>query len=308
MATGTATATLTWKAAVHSHCELESHHLVVCTGETRMTHRPEASAQAISIPRLRPCAKYTFELEARAAGTLAAKAPTVEATMPAKPVAGAEWLILSSDVTWLQPVSTAGSSGFVYKVTIRGYDGQFAAKKVMVTVEADRKGLQDKMRREFRALQQAQHTNIVHLVGVVDDDPTYLGLLMELAPLGSLRTLLNKNGASVLTSDAAQLSLLSDTATGMAFLHAQTPTPILHHDLKTDNVLVFPDAARMYVAKITDFGMATGSQGSTMRTTMAKAGAGTLAYTNWGVGYGRERYSFSESPAAFTSPLLLGRF
>ena len=83
----------------------------------------------------------------------------------------------------------------------------------------------------------------------------------------------------MLQSEAAQLALLTGIALGMAHLHGQQPAPILHHDLKTANVLVWPDAASTrFVAKISDFGLATGSHDSTMRTAHAKTGAATLAY------------------------------
>ena len=65
---------------------------------------------------------------------------------------------------------------------------------------------------------------------------------------------------------ATQRQLLRGIATGMAFLHAQTPRPLLHHDLKSDNVLVWPEEGGFH-PKLSDFGLATGTGGSTMRTT-----------------------------------------
>ena len=73
-----------------------------------------------------------------------------------------------------------------------------AAKKMSCTVPSEseqfQKVLEDSRKRvigmcirEFRALQKVPHANIVHLYGVVVDDPQSVSLLMELAPLGSLR-------------------------------------------------------------------------------------------------------------------------
>ena len=56
---------------------------------------------------------------------------------------------------------------------------------------------------------------------------------MELAPLGSLRSVLNKTPSAVLRSEKAQLSILKGIAIAMAFLHSKG---ILHCDLKSDNV------------------------------------------------------------------------
>ena len=49
----------------------------------------------------------------------------------------------------------------------------------------------------------------------------------------------------------------------MAFLHAQVPHPVLHHDLKSDNVLLFDGSDRQLVPKLTDFGKAVKVGGST---------------------------------------------
>ena len=77
----------------------------------------------------------------------------------------------------------------------------------------------------------------------------------------------------MLASRLAQVSILSGTALGMSFLHDQKPTPVLHHDLKSDNVLLW-EQGQEFVAKIGDFGLATGTQASTMRTGKGKNGTG----------------------------------
>ena len=73
---------------------------------------------------------------------------------------------------------------------------------------------------------------------------------MELSPLGALRSLLDKTPEAVTGSERAQLSILTGIALGMAYLHGQKPKPVLHHDLKSDNVLVWPDAVACFVAYI----------------------------------------------------------
>ena len=60
----------------------------------------------------------------------------------------------------------------------------------------------------------------------------------------------------------------------MARLHSASPRPILHHDLKSNNILVFDG----WLPKIADFGLSVGGGLSTLSQTRA-AGAGTLAYT-----------------------------
>ena len=109
---------------------------------------------------------------------------------------------------------------------------RLACKKMSLTVAGERARIEALLKREFRALQQAQHPHIVRLHGVVTDDPTSLSLLMGLSPIGSLRKLLDQRPDEVLQSEVAQLALLTGIALGMAHLHAQLPKPILHHDLK----------------------------------------------------------------------------
>ena len=44
--------------------------------------------------------------------------------------------------------------------------------------------------------------------------------------------------SDIVVPEAVTLKLLSDVARGMNFLHRKRPTPIIHRDLKTDNVLL----------------------------------------------------------------------
>jgi len=65
----------------------------------------------------------------------------------------------------------------------------------------------------------------------------------------------------------------------MVFLHDQKPTSILHHDLKSDNMLVWQeDHSPQLIANIADFGHATGTLASTIKTNLFGTGAATLAY------------------------------
>ena len=211
-------------------------------------------------------------LEPRAATS----APPASSPPAAAQAFALAWVVPSAALRWERELGR-GSYGVVYEVVHGGV--RLAGKKMSLTVVDERARVEGLLKREFRALQQAQHPHIVRLHGVVTDDPASVCLLMELSPVGSLRTLLDDRPNEVLQSEAAQLALLTGIALGMAHLHGQQPAPILHHDLKTANVLVWPDAASTrFVAKISDFGLATGSNDSTMRTTHVTTGAATLAY------------------------------
>ena len=84
---------------------------------------------------------------------------------------------------------------------------------------------------------------------------------------------------SVVGRAAVQMELAKGIAAAMAFLHAQV-RPVLHHDLKSANVLVFDTAAGAggaLHAKLTDFGLALTASGSSLAGTV-RAGGGTAAY------------------------------
>ena len=116
---------------------------------------------------------------------------------------------------------------------------------------------QELLGHEFRALHKAVHTNIVTLIGVVLDHPEWLCLLMECADRGSLRRVLDESVEEIVGQPQVQLRLVRDIVAGMAYLHAHKPSPILHRDLKSDNVLLFSNARwdeTFLIAKVTYFG------------------------------------------------------
>ena len=131
--------------------------------------------------------------------------------------------------------------------------------------------------REVRALRRLVHPNVVKLHGVVTDEPDSVGMLIELAPRGSLRDLLDAAPAELVGREAVQMELASGIAAAMAFLHAQAPQ-VLHHDLKSANVLVSDGGtAGALSAKLTDFGLSFTASGSTLASTV-RASGGTVAY------------------------------
>ena len=150
-----------------------------------------------------------------------------------------------------------------------------AAKEMRVVVASQREMTIASAKRESRLLERAEHQNVIRLFGSVFDDPQHVYLLMELADGGSLRAVLDADGVP---SPFEQQSLASGIALGLAYLHGLDP-PILHHDLKSDNVLLELKADGSRQPKIADFGLATGANMSKMNTQTAAAGnAGTQAY------------------------------
>ncbi|KAI1417916.1 hypothetical protein F5Y13DRAFT_199041 [Hypoxylon sp. FL1857] len=94
-----------------------------------------------------------------------------------------------------------------------------------------------------------QHTNIASLLGYswdVHDGAIAPSLIMELATLGNARSFLSSQSLP----DKQKVNLCSDVASGLYFLHTHN---IIHGDVKLDNILIYEDAQKPFVAKISDF-------------------------------------------------------
>ena len=202
---------------------------------------------------------------------------------------GSVWVYPDSRMEWGR-VLGRGRSATVLEVRNSAICGgsSMAGKRIQVLDITERESAVSLLRREFRVLSTLEHPNIVRLFGIVLDHPDYLALIMELTPLGSLRGHLNqfcRQPGQEPFSTATVKHILGGIASGMAHLHSFTP-PILHHDLKPDNVLVFPSGSKpdLVDPKIADFGLASGSGNSTTiirtdrRRGFSNHGAGTLAY------------------------------
>lgn len=96
------------------------------------------------------------------------------------------------------------------------------------------------------------HPKILQLYGVSLTTQT-IWIVSELCTLGSLRSLLsNRSFPLDLT---VKLSLCMDIADGMRYLHTRRP-PIIHRDLKSQNIFIVDAGAGRLVAKIGDWGSA----------------------------------------------------
>jgi serine/threonine protein kinase len=200
-----------------------------------------------------------------------------------------KWEVPSKDIVDIQPLGE-GTFGQVWEVQCK--DTPMAFKRIRVSGGgAAVAAALASLLREARNMTMARHPNVVALLGVSVDNSMRTGLLMELAERGTLRDVLDAAAATAAAeADAAsgepaaaagarsgmppaeQLRIAREVTAGIAWLHANMPTPIVHRDLKTSNVLIMSDGT----AKISDFGMAAGS-GMTTATGTARGG-GTRVY------------------------------
>lgn len=99
---------------------------------------------------------------------------------------------------------------------------------------------------ECTAMESLRHPNIVTFMGACTKFPN-LAIVLEYCPNKSLWSLLQNKNYSLKWSDRIWLAL--EISRGMNYLHC-FPTPIIHRDLKSLNILI--DEA--FRAKIADFG------------------------------------------------------
>ncbi|XP_073007771.1 probable LRR receptor-like protein kinase At1g51890 isoform X2 [Typha latifolia] len=104
---------------------------------------------------------------------------------------------------------------------------------------------------EVENLSKVRHKNLVSLVGYCTDRGC-MAVVYEYMPLGSLEDhLTGKAGNSRALSWAERLQIVLDAAQGLDYLYNGCPTPIIHRDIKSSNILL----GKNLEAKVSDFGL-----------------------------------------------------
>ncbi|CAD7940788.1 unnamed protein product [Amoebophrya sp. A120] len=142
-----------------------------------------------------------------------------------------------------------GSGGFgtVYHGVYKGEE--VAIKKINIDEFGNMSETQMlEMEKEIEALSHLRHPRLVKFIGACLDYP-HLSIITEFMPGGSLHALLHIN--KVKLPPHTQLSLSRQFVEGVRFLHTQQPSPIVHRDLKSLNLVL----DRLLNCKICDFGL-----------------------------------------------------
>ncbi|KAL0375484.1 UNVERIFIED_CONTAM: putative LRR receptor-like serine/threonine-protein kinase [Sesamum radiatum] len=137
-----------------------------------------------------------------------------------------------------------GGYGKVYKGTL--------ADGVVVAIKRAQQGsLQgDKeFYTEIEMLSRLHHRNLVSLVGYCDEKDEQM-LVYEFMPNGSLHDLLSAKYTAPLNF-ATRLHIALGAARGILYLHTEADPPIIHRDIKANNILL----DSKWTAKVSDFGI-----------------------------------------------------
>ncbi|KAK9700053.1 hypothetical protein RND81_08G214300 [Saponaria officinalis] len=138
----------------------------------------------------------------------------------------------------------AGGYGLVYKGTLE--TGQLIAIK-----RAKQGSMQgaNEFKTEIELLSRVHHRNVVGLVGFCFDKGEQM-LVYEFVPNGNLReSLSGKSGIEL--NWTTRLKITLGAARGLAYLHELADPPIVHRDVKSDNILL----DHHLNAKVADFGL-----------------------------------------------------
>ena len=103
-------------------------------------------------------------------------------------------------------------------------------------------------------MQRLSHPNVLGLLGVTISPSGSLAVVTQYMGRGSVFQLLHPPPPAaqcgVPLPRVLAMRMLGDCAQGMAYLHSCTP-PIIHRDLKSQNLLVAPD----FTVQVADFGL-----------------------------------------------------
>lgn len=142
------------------------------------------------------------------------------------------------------------------------------------------------LRQEVLFLRNLHHPSIISMVGACMKP---MALIMELAPLGSLSTLLNSRQA---LGRGIQHRIALQVAEGLYFLHHNM---IVYRDLKPHNILIFSlSIVNLINAKIADYGIARYATGCGLTATEGTPGYRAPEVAKGDVAYNTEvdMYSF----------------
>eukprot|EP00727_Mastigamoeba_balamuthi_P010557 m51a1_g6123 putative serine threonine kinase (2328) ;mRNA; r:161514-172572 len=136
-----------------------------------------------------------------------------------------------------------GSYGTVYQAQWRGTE--VAAK--VVPLRKDQVIDEEKLLQEVSIMRSLRHPSLLLFMCYAKTSEA-LTIVTEFMPRGSLLDVLSDRAVPLNT--ALKLSILSDIAAGMAYLHGSSP-PVIHCDLKSSNILL----SESMQAKVCDFGL-----------------------------------------------------
>ncbi|MQM13820.1 hypothetical protein Taro_046743 [Colocasia esculenta] len=183
----------------------------------------------------------------------------------------------------------SGSYGHVYRGVL--HDGTNVAVKVL---KLQTSNSTKSFNRECQVLKRIRHRNLMRIITACSV-PDFKALVLPFMANGSLEGHLHPSSGLPPRLDLLQrVSICSDVAEGMAYLHHHSPVQVIHCDLKPSNVLLNDDMT----ALVSDFGisrltMTAGGGGSVVAAD--DVGSSTVNMLCGSIGYIAPEYGFGSS-------------
>ena len=163
-------------------------------------------------------------------------------------------VLLASEEVVVQETIGQGAYAVVYRGRYRNKD--VAVKELNMRDWGNSPEAIQDFRTEVALMKAMHHPNVLELIGACTA-PT-LRLVSEFCHRGNLfdllatdRAMSRVRGTPSQLSWALRLHLALDEARGMYFLHTAFPTPLIHRDLKSLNLLI----SKGWTLKVSDFGL-----------------------------------------------------
>jgi serine/threonine protein kinase len=130
----------------------------------------------------------------------------------------------------------------------------------------------DQVLNEIKLLSSVSHPNLVRLLGCCIEEGEQI-LVYEYMPNGTLSQHLQRERSNGLPW-TTRLTIASETANAIAYLHSAMNPPIYHRDIKSSNILL----DHSYKSKVADFGLSR--LGMTETSHVSTAPQGTPGYVD----------------------------
>ncbi|KAI9085811.1 hypothetical protein K1719_032225 [Acacia pycnantha] len=145
-----------------------------------------------------------------------------------------------------------GATGVVYMAEISQSNTIVAVKKLWKSGSDTEVGNSDNLVGEVNLLGRLRHRNIVRLLGYLYNDVDVM-IVYEFMSNGNLGDALHgKHAVRLLVDWASRYKIALGVAQGLAYLHHDCHPPVIHRDIKSNNILLDANLE----ARIADFGLA----------------------------------------------------
>ncbi|XP_068666125.1 MDIS1-interacting receptor like kinase 1-like [Aristolochia californica] len=146
-----------------------------------------------------------------------------------------------------------GATGIVYRAEIQRPHAVVAVKKLWRPVGTESETMEGSdFVGEVNLLGRLRHRNIVRLLGYLHNETDNM-IIYECMPNGSLGEALHgKQEGRMLVDWVSRYNIAVGVAQGLAYLHHDCSPPVIHRDVKSNNILLDGNLE----ARIADFGLA----------------------------------------------------